>query len=201
SSSSNDDDDDSYTPSYTYVPNEDCINCGPIAIRRGPILPPIHVDAEGFAGGQKVVDSDASLSAALSLVFQHRFRINAAVSHYFENEMDGGRVTLTLPAFTVGVRLGDLGPTKLWLEGGITYARTRDTNGSVGLLGSTADLRGEHQLGAATLLATAGAMLFDDLQAFTGRVGVRYHHVEVAFKVLDFSVGPPLYGPEIGIGF
>jgi hypothetical protein len=40
-----------------------------------------------------------------------------------------------------------------------------------------------------------------DVRALGGRVGVRFEHVEVAFRALDFNVGPALFGPELGVGF
>jgi hypothetical protein len=46
-----------------------------------------------------------------------------------------------------------------------------------------------------------GAYLADGVRGVAGRVGVRFHHVEAAFRVLDLNVGPALYGPEVGVGF
>jgi hypothetical protein len=30
---------------------------------------------------------------------------------------------------------------------------------------------------------------------------VRIHHVEIGVRYVDFTVGPALWGPEVGIGF
>ena len=166
------------------------------------IRPRILVEADGFAGAQKVHESDGSLSAEMSVVFQRFIRLNAGVSHYFERQMDDSRVTLTAPSFTAGIKLGELPRTKLWLEGGVVHVRTNDPAGSSAINGSLLGARIEHQLGAnAQLIAQGGAMLFSDVQAATARVALRFHHVEAAVRYLDFSVGPALMGPEIGIGF
>ena len=49
--------------------------------------------------------------------------------------------------------------------------------------------------------AVEAAYLQDGVRGVAGRVGVRFHHIEAAFRVLDLNVGPALYGPEIGVGF
>jgi hypothetical protein len=33
------------------------------------------------------------------------------------------------------------------------------------------------------------------------RAGFRYGYVQASFSVLDFNVGPALYGPELGVRF
>lgn len=166
------------------------------------VWPTLDVGATGFAGAQKVVESDGSLSVELSLVLGHRFRINAAVSHYFEDTMPDRRVTMNLPSLTAGVRLGAQGRTAVWLEGGVAHVSTTDPAGSSALTGSLAQLRFEHALDRQTqLIGTAGALMFSDVQALTARAAVRIHHVEVGVRYVDFTVGPALWGPEVGIGF
>ena len=166
------------------------------------IKPRILVESDGFAGAQKVHESDGSLSLELSVVFQRFIRFNAGVSHYFERQMDDSRVTLTAPSFTAGIKLGELPRTKLWLEGGVVHLRTNDPAGSSAINGSLLGGRIEHALADDThLIAQGGGMLFADVQAVTARVAVRFRHVEAAFRYLDFTVGPALMGPEIGIGF
>ena len=51
---------------------------------------------------------------------------------------------------------------------------------------------------AATL---EGAFFPYGIHAWSARIGARYHHLDAAFRVLDFDVGPALFGPEIGVGF
>jgi hypothetical protein len=165
-------------------------------------MPNIDLAVEGFAGAQKVFESGGSLAASFAVVAEKRVRLGARLAHYFENETSGDRVAMTLPNLTLGVRIGKLAPTQLWLDGGLAYVRTVDPEGSASLLGSVVTATLSHQLSPNTsVLASGGAMLFDGVQAYTARAGIRLHHVELAFSALDFSVGPPLYGPELGIGF
>ncbi|MEJ7599745.1 MAG: hypothetical protein WKG01_17695, partial [Kofleriaceae bacterium] len=157
---------------------------------------------EAFAGAQKVTESGGSLSASLSVLFAQRARLSVRASHYFEDEMNGSRITMTLPTMTAGLRVGSLGATKLWLEGGLAYVRTVDPAGSASIWGSTFGATMTHAVAPDTLLVgSANAMLFEGVQAYEARAGVRFRHVELAFNVLDFSVGPALYGPQLGFGF
>jgi hypothetical protein len=166
------------------------------------VWPDIDVDADGFAGGQKVIESDGSLTAELGLVFDHRVRVTAAASHYFEETTPTRRVSMTVPSLAVGMRVTPAGPTRLWIDGGVVHVRTNDPAGSSAITGTQFNARVEHDLGAdAMLLGQAGAWLFDDLQALTARAALRFHHVEVGIRYVDFTVGPPLWGPEIGVGF
>jgi hypothetical protein len=190
------DDDGTTYPSYTG---------GSYTENRPPALwikPRILVEADMFAGAQKVHESNGSLSVEASLVVQRAFRINAAVSHYFEEQMEDGRITMTVPSLTAGLKLGEMPKSKLWLEGGVVHVRTNDPAGSAAVTGSQLGVRIEHELNPNTsVIANGGAMLFSDMQAATGRLAVRFHHVEAGFRYLDFSVGPALFGPEIGFGF
>ena len=157
---------------------------------------------DGFAGAQKVYDSDGSLTLALSVVDQ-RFRLNGSFTQYYETEMNGDHITMMAPELTGGVRLGADGPTRLWVEGGVMYLKTNDPRGNSSLTGPSVGARLEHRVSdhLAFVGAAEGALLEDGVRAWAGRVGVRYHHVEAAVRVLDLNVGPALFGPEIGVGF
>lgn len=158
---------------------------------------------EGYAGAQKVFESDGSVSLALSVV-DDGIRLNAGVTSYYEDRMQGGRLTMTMPSLTGGMRLGPGGPTQVWLEAGATMARIKgDPAGDSSLVAPTIGARVVRPLsGSMSLLATAEGMFFShDIRAFGGRVGLRFDHVEAAFRVLDFNVGPALFGPELGVGF
>lgn len=169
------------------------------------VVPPQQPSAtvEGYAGAQKVFESDGSVSLALSVV-DNRIRLDAGFTQYYEDRMDGGRLTMTMPSLTGGLRIGPGGPTQFWLEAGATMARIKgDPAGDSSLVAPTFGARLVRPLsGRTSLLATAEGMFFShDVRAFGGRVGLRFDHVEAAFRVLDFNVGPALFGPELGVGF
>src|SRR5205085_5611232 len=54
---------------------------------------------EGYAAAQKVFVSTGSVSLALSVVDRH-LRINVGVTQYYEDRMDGGRLTLMMPSLS-----------------------------------------------------------------------------------------------------
>lgn len=167
------------------------------------LVPRVGAKVHGYAGAQKVHESDGSVSLELSIV-DKRFRLNGALTHYFEQQMDGGRLTMTMPSLTVGVRIDDLGPTGVWLEGGVVNARTQgDAMGDSTTTGPVFGTRVEHRLSRRTsLLGVAEAMLMKhDVRAYGGRVGVRFGHFQASFRYIDFNVGPALYGPELGMRF
>jgi hypothetical protein len=54
----------------------------------------------------------------------------------------------------------------------------------------------------ANLVGNAELMVFGDKVTATSlRVGVSVGPVEASVRVLDFNVGPPLWGPELGVHF
>ncbi|MBV8756637.1 MAG: hypothetical protein JO257_05165 [Deltaproteobacteria bacterium] len=156
----------------------------------------------GFAGAQKVIGSDGSFSLALAVV-DRRLRLDGSVTQYYENEMSGARVTMMAPEISAGIHLGADAPTRVWLQTGVMYLSTSDPAGSTSNAGPTIGARIEHR--ASNDLTIAGtveaAYLQDGVHGVAGRVGVRFHHVEAALRVLDLDVGPALYGPELGVGF
>jgi hypothetical protein len=157
---------------------------------------------DAFAGLQKVYQSDGSATVALSIV-DPRFRLNGSLTHYSETEPMGTHVSMMVPELTIGVRLGTIGTTHAWLEGGVMMVKTNDPRGDTSVSGVVLGARIEQRVSSTlSMIATAEhASLADNVTAWAGRVGVRFHHVEAAFRVLDLSVGPALYGPELGVGF
>ena len=156
----------------------------------------------GFAAAQKVIGSDGSLSLALAVV-DRRFRLDGSLTQYYETEMTGARVTMLAPEVSFGVHLGAEAPTQLWLQTGVMYLSTNDPAGSTSNAGPTFGARLEHTVSSDLSLAgtVEAAWLQDGVRGVAGRVGVRFHHVEAALRVLDLNVGPALYGPELGVGF
>jgi hypothetical protein len=152
-----------------------------------------------YAGAQMVHESDGSFSAELSFV-DPRFRLDATFTHYFENQMDGGRITMNVPTLAFGMRFSE---AAAWLHGGVAHVATNDPMGSSSITGPMIGTRLEHPLSrGATLFGIAEAMFFeDDVKALGGRAGIRFGHLQLSVRVLDFNVGPALYGPELGFRF
>ncbi len=160
-------------------------------------------DVDFYAGAQKVHDSDGSASIEVA-VTDGRFRIAGAYSHYFERQTGGGVLTMAMPTLMGGIRIDDMGDTKVFVEGGVVHARTNgDQMGDSSITGPIAGVRVEHTLSKdLSLIGDTHKQWFDDnIRATDGRVGVRYKYVQASFRVLDFNVGPALYGPEVGVRF
>jgi hypothetical protein len=176
-----------------------------ILVKRRPRIEPPRPAAQFtiYAGAQKVHDSDGSASLELAVI-DRRLRLNATFSRYFERQTGSDALTMTMPTLTGGLRIDDMGKTAVYLEGGVVHVRTDgDVMGDTKITGPIAGLRIEHPLDSAiTLLGDVQQMWFDnDIKATSGRVGVRYKFVQASFRVLDFNVGPALYGPEVGVRF
>lgn len=168
--------------------------------RSEPTGGPARVDL--FVGIQKVIESDRSYAASIAFADKW-FRLSGSISEYREQQTDGTKTALTLPTLMIGARVTDRGPTRAYLEGGVAIARTKE-DGMTGssLTGPIVGIHLEHALGVPTLVGDVQAMAFEaGVKAYTGRIGLRAGHFEVAFRVLDFNVGPALYGPEVGLQF
>ncbi|MCW5802441.1 MAG: hypothetical protein KIT31_08640 [Deltaproteobacteria bacterium] len=165
---------------------------------------------ELYAAAQRVHESDGAYHAELG-VRDGRFRLTAAITHFYEPRPDNrGEVTLTMPSLVAGVRIDDGGPTSVWLLGGVVAAMTKVdgvtqfdpamTSSHTGGLGGA---RLEHQLTRKTsALGEVQRLYFpDDVRATVFRTGLRFGFVQASFRVVDFNVGPALYGPEIGLRF
>lgn len=162
---------------------------------------PAHVRL--YAGAQQVHDSDGSVS--LELAIEDRwFRVGGTVTRYFERQDGADMLTMTLPTLTGGVRLPTDLATRVYAEAGLTTAWTdNDPVMDTTLKGGLVGLRVEHRLGAdSEFIADAQMMFFNhDVKANAGRIGVRFGHLQASLRVLDFNIGPALYGPELGVAF
>ena len=177
---------------------------GTIVRHRTPVAPTTLVSRLDFyAGAQKVYDSDGSASIELG-VTEGRFRIGGTYTRYFERKDGGGVLTMSMPTLSGGIRIDDMGATAVYLEGGVVHARTNgDVMADSKITGPMAGMRVEHTLSKnISVLGDVQQMWFpDEIRATAGRIGVRYRYVQASVRVLDFNVGPALYGPEVGVRF
>jgi hypothetical protein len=160
------------------------------------------VTVELYVGAQKVVDSDGSLSVDVALV-DRWIRLAASVTEYVERgEAAGPMVRVTMPSLTIGARVIDGDRTRLYAEAGWALATTANDAGmDTTIAGVEGGVRLEQLLGrSVALLADARLMAFQaDVAAREARIGAQFRYVRASFRVLDLDVGPPLYGPELGV--
>ncbi len=178
-----------------------------IVRRRRPATPEKPGPAahfEAYAGAQKVHDSDGSFTAELALV-DDWLRVGGTVSRYYEAQPGMNALTLTLPTLTVGVRIkDDIAGSKIYLVGGVVGAKTaNDKVMDSSFVGAVGGLRIEMPLSSSLgLVGEAQVMQFsDNVRATSVRAGLKVGPLQASLRMLDFNVGPPLWGPELGVGF
>lgn len=158
---------------------------------------------DGYVGAQKVFESDAAI--ALELAVSDRWlRLGGTLTRFYERQPSGDTLTLTMPSLALGVRIDDSSATRVYLEAGVVGAMTKhDPMMDSSITGMLGGVVAEHSLSKHTTLVGAARLMGfqDDVRAASLRAGVRYRHVQASFSILDFNVGPALYGPEIGVGF
>lgn len=178
-----------------------------VVLRRRHLQPRIATNSEAklhvYAGAQKVTDSDGAGVVEIG-VTDWRMRLDGTFTRYYERQQGGGVLTMTMPTLMGGFRIDDWGNTAVYLQGGVVHARTNgDQMGDSKITGPIAGMRVEHSLSKQiSLLGDVHQMWFNyDIRATQGRVALRYKYLQAGFRVLDFNVGPPLYGPEVGVRF
>jgi hypothetical protein len=168
-----------------------------------PATPTERAHVEGYVGAQKVFESDGAISAELAIA-DRRLRLAGTFTRYYERQPTGTTLTMTMPTVALGVRIDDSRTTRVFLEAGAAGAITRhDPVMDSSITGFLAGMHVDHSITTrASLIGDARIMMFqDDVRASSLRAGVRYGLVQASFSVLDFNVGPALYGPELGVRF
>ncbi len=152
---------------------------------------------------EQVHDSDGAWSLEVG-VHDRRLRLAGSVTRYFEQQGDGSRLTMTMPALVGSVRVDDGGPSHVYLQLGAVGVKTQnDPMTNTSITGALGGVRVEHSLSRrVTVVGDAQAMIFQQsIHAYVLRAGVRVGPLEASFRTLDFNIGPPLYGPEVGLRF
>lgn len=156
-----------------------------------------------YGAVQQVVESGGAWTIEGQLTMR-RLRFGIAYSRYHE-ETDAGSSALSLPSVTAGLRLDDgSGPTSAFFDAGYVGLNSEDPQmTSTVLPGAVLGVHLEHRITRrVTAIGDAQVMLFDDgIRANQMRAGLRLAWIQASVRVLDFNVGPALWGPEIGLAF
>lgn len=171
--------------------------------RQKPLLPMPEAHFEGYVGASKVVGSDESFTAEIGVV-DDWFRVDGSYTRYYEAQQPGmDMLQLSVPKITGGVRVYER-DAKLYVTGGVVGAKTKnDPNMDSSFVGGVAGARLEMPLGdLASLVGVGELYIFSDhVTATSVCAGVKVGPLQASLRVLDFNVGPPLYGPEVGLRF
>lgn len=181
------------------------ITAGGLAVddAAAPAKPADRAHVEGYLGAQKVFESDGAVGLELAVV-DRRLRLAGTLTRYYERQPSGSTLTMTMPTLALGVRIDDSRTTRVFLEAGAAGAMTRhDPVMDSSITGFLGGVHVDHSITKRTsLIGDARFIAFqDDVRASSLRAGIRYGFVQAAFSVLDFNVGPALYGPELGVRF
>jgi len=159
--------------------------------------PPEPAFLEAYLGAQSVQDSDHSIS------FDVRFgrawlALGVHDTAFFERVAEQDR-TLRLDLWGIGpgLRLLHDDANRLWLELGLAGVRSRPE----AFYGGTAALRVDHDLtdDLAVDVLGRGYAFGHDLRALELGVGLRWSILRLSWRQVEFNVGPPLRGPELGV--
>jgi hypothetical protein len=160
--------------------------------------PPSGVHAYLYLAGQSVVDSDGSLTMEMRGWYED-FGLGVRQTSFFEK---GGPEYLRLDLWSVAghyrVLAGD--DNELWIEAGLGGFRTID---DLTMWGGQGGVRLEHAFNGTLGITAEGRMylLENNVRASEWRAAFHVSILQLAYRIVDFNVGPPLHGPEVGIGF
>ncbi len=148
-------------------------------------------------GVMAVHDSDGAAAFEVAFV-QDDFGLVVRGRSFFEAQQTGSTLRLDLGSIQAQVRAVSSGGADLWLEGGVGGVATID---DIHAYGPVAGVRIERKLfGDLTARATAHYyFLADGIRLLELGAGLRLSCIEVAYRLFDFNVGPPLHGPEVAL--
>jgi hypothetical protein len=151
-----------------------------------------------YLAGQSVADSNGSLTVELRAWYE-KFGLGIRQTSFFE-EAQPRWLRLDLWNLSGHFRAYAGDRAELWLEGGLGGLRTIDDLTSYG---PEVGARVERPLTETLGLTVEGRGYFlqDDVRALELRAAMRVSILYLSYRLVDFSVGPPLHGPEVGLGF
>jgi hypothetical protein len=148
-------------------------------------------------GAMAVHDSDGA--AAFEVGFVHDdFGLVVRGRSFFEEQETGSTLRLDLGSISAQLRVISSDEAELWLEGGVGGVTTID---DIHAYGGLAGARIERKLfgDLSARVAARYYLLADGVRLLELGAGLQLACIEVAYRVFDFNVGPPLHGPEVGL--
>jgi hypothetical protein len=151
-----------------------------------------EMDVSVYAGLQAVVDSSGSFTLEVRATYRD-FGIALRGSSYFE-----GDTRLDLGTLGGHYRLVHDDLLSLWADGGGAYVSTMENISLFGvMIGARIERKLNEHLGVSA--GAHGYLLQDAVTILEARASVHISAVQVSYRLLHFSVGPPLHGPEVGV--
>jgi hypothetical protein len=153
-----------------------------------------------YGGVQSVEGSDGSMTLQLRVTYDD-LALDFRGTGFFEQVGSGEdmeQLHLDLGTLGGGYRVFHDTETGVWLEGGMGYVSSVD---DLNFLGGFGGARVEHRLGG-DISVSGEARYFvmsDDVRILEAVASAKLSVLRVAYRVVDFNVGPPLKGPEVGV--
>lgn len=184
-----------------------------VPYRGGPVLvgggygfqyPTASDDTETriYAGIHSVRDSNGA-GAIEARVSHDGFGVEISDIRYYEEIIRNDRMDhVTLDVWNLGFAyraavLGAREQTALWLRGGLAGGSSTD----LFVMGASGGAELAHNLSDSMGVSTSARyyVLQDDIRALELKAAVALSVFRAGYRLLDFNVGPPLRGPELGI--
>jgi hypothetical protein len=164
-----------------------------------PPQPPGPMESELYAGVQSVEGSDGSVTLEMRSSWKD-FGIGVRGSSWYEQTGREQYVHLDLWSIGGQWRVDHEGKLSVWAEIGFAGINNND---DVSLSGLTAGLHMTRKLDGQLSISAAARRFFlqHDIAANEVHVGLHLAILELSYRVMDFNVGPPLHGPEVGLAF
>ncbi len=153
-----------------------------------------------YAGVQSVEGSDGAMTMELTVTYEN-FGIALRGTGFYETVGSGDgaqHVSLDLGTMSAVYRVYNEGPLQVWLEGGLGGV---SATGDIRVWGVFGGVRLQRRLGG-DLTASADLRHFrmeDEIAINEARASFHISVLRVSYRVVDFNVGPPLMGPEVGV--
>jgi hypothetical protein len=177
---------------------------GPVVVMYGYPYPTAADDTELrlYAGLHSVRDSNGAgvLEARVS---HDGFGVEMGGIRYYEEIIRDGQMTnLTMDVWNLGFAyraavLGERDQTALWVRAGLAGTSAD----AMFLLGASGGVELAHNLSDSMGVSASGRYyaMQDEIRAVELKAAVALSVFRAGYRLLDFDVGPPLRGPELGI--
>ncbi|HUH04968.1 MAG TPA: hypothetical protein VML75_23385 [Kofleriaceae bacterium] len=177
---------------------------GPVVVMYGYPYPTAADDTELrlYAGLHSVRDSNGA-GALEARVTHDGFGVEIGAIRYYEEIIRDNQMTnLTMDVWNLGFAyraavMGDRDQTALWVRAGLAGTSAND----MFLLGASGGLELAHNLSDSMGVSASGRYyaMQDQIRAVELKAAVALSVFRAGYRLLDFDVGPPLRGPELGI--
>jgi hypothetical protein len=194
-----DDDDDGPRPSSSATDWGNCCYHDPAAtLGYGYAQTPTGgVESQFYFGAQSVEDSNGSMTLEARASYEN-FGLGLRGTSYYEQVDQDEYLTLDLWSLGAFWRFDHDEKTSAFAEFGVAGLNNDD---QLSLTGVQLGIRVDRQLGGELGVSGAARHFFfeDDIAANELVVGLHASVLLVSYRIVDFNVGPPLHGPEVGV--